>query len=293
MHTQWGLWKGSANGWEFLSICGSQQFSAFILHSIPYPLTMDHSAFINNFSQFCLFVFWTWLSRRFNHVAYICHNKDQKVWHKDLPIQDIYLRLLVKLYGFLAKRTNSTFNQVVDWSCVEEVVHESYQPAPRFLSWMIQKMKLPGQKDRTVVVWGTVTNVCGRRCPNWRCVHCVWAVMTVATSTKLGARSSYLTSWPGLSQGLWHRLTLWSMKVPTGIGVYWQGSRDPTQPHQTLCAIQELKAGTGQMQQGQHQLQKVTPDPALLLKRFWCWKKNFFLANFLSFFFFSSLPYFL
>lgn len=27
---------------------------------------------------------------------------------------------------------------------------------PLFLSWMIQKMKLPGQKDRTVVVLGTV-----------------------------------------------------------------------------------------------------------------------------------------
>ncbi|VCW98968.1 unnamed protein product [Gulo gulo] len=54
------------------------------------------------------------------------------------------------------------------------------------------------------------------------------------------------------------------------IGVYWQGPRDPTQPHQTLCAIQELEAGAGQMQQGQHQLQKVTPDLALLLKRVWC-----------------------
>uniref|UniRef100_A0A8C0XJ30 Large ribosomal subunit protein uL15/eL18 domain-containing protein n=1 Tax=Castor canadensis TaxID=51338 RepID=A0A8C0XJ30_CASCN len=34
--------------------------------------------------------------------------------------QDIYLRLLVKLHRFLARRSNSTFNQVV---------HESDQPA--------------------------------------------------------------------------------------------------------------------------------------------------------------------
>uniref|UniRef100_A0A8C2QLT2 Large ribosomal subunit protein uL15/eL18 domain-containing protein n=1 Tax=Cricetulus griseus TaxID=10029 RepID=A0A8C2QLT2_CRIGR len=39
----------------------------------------------------------------------IRHNKDRK----EPKGQDIYLRLLVKLYRFLARRTNSTFNQVV------------------------------------------------------------------------------------------------------------------------------------------------------------------------------------
>uniref|UniRef100_A0A2K6PNM0 Large ribosomal subunit protein uL15/eL18 domain-containing protein n=1 Tax=Rhinopithecus roxellana TaxID=61622 RepID=A0A2K6PNM0_RHIRO len=43
----------------------------------------------------------------------ICHNKDRKVRRKEPKSQDIYLRLLVKLYRFLARRTNSTFNQVV------------------------------------------------------------------------------------------------------------------------------------------------------------------------------------
>ncbi|VTJ66679.1 Hypothetical predicted protein [Marmota monax] len=43
----------------------------------------------------------------------IRHNKDRKVRRKEPKSQDIYLRLLVKLYRFLARRTNSTFNQVV------------------------------------------------------------------------------------------------------------------------------------------------------------------------------------
>uniref|UniRef100_A0A4X2KRC1 Large ribosomal subunit protein uL15/eL18 domain-containing protein n=1 Tax=Vombatus ursinus TaxID=29139 RepID=A0A4X2KRC1_VOMUR len=43
----------------------------------------------------------------------IRHNKDRKVRRKEPKSQDIYLRLLVKLYRFLARRTNSTFNKVV------------------------------------------------------------------------------------------------------------------------------------------------------------------------------------
>lgn len=43
----------------------------------------------------------------------ICHHKNQKVWSKEPKSQDIYLRLLVKLDRFLAKRTNLTFNQEV------------------------------------------------------------------------------------------------------------------------------------------------------------------------------------
>ncbi|KAL1771902.1 60S ribosomal protein L18, partial [Sigmodon hispidus] len=43
----------------------------------------------------------------------IRHNKDRKVRRKEPKSHDIYLRLLVKLYRFLARRTNSPFNQVV------------------------------------------------------------------------------------------------------------------------------------------------------------------------------------
>lgn len=40
-------------------------------------------------------------------------HKDQKFRCKECKSQDIYLWLLVKLYRFLARWTNSTFNQVV------------------------------------------------------------------------------------------------------------------------------------------------------------------------------------
>uniref|UniRef100_A0A8C5M6I3 Large ribosomal subunit protein uL15/eL18 domain-containing protein n=1 Tax=Leptobrachium leishanense TaxID=445787 RepID=A0A8C5M6I3_9ANUR len=43
----------------------------------------------------------------------IRHNKDRKVRRQEPKSQDIYLRLLVKLYRFLARRTNSNFNKVM------------------------------------------------------------------------------------------------------------------------------------------------------------------------------------
>uniref|UniRef100_A0A452VKA9 Large ribosomal subunit protein uL15/eL18 domain-containing protein n=1 Tax=Ursus maritimus TaxID=29073 RepID=A0A452VKA9_URSMA len=73
------------------------------------------------------------------------------VWRKEPKIQDIYLRLLDKLYRFLARRTNSTFSQIVLFMSLTN------QP-PLPLSWMIQKMKLPVQEDKTAVVVGTITH---------------------------------------------------------------------------------------------------------------------------------------
>ncbi|KAM9367126.1 large ribosomal subunit protein eL18, partial [Phaethornis superciliosus] len=43
----------------------------------------------------------------------IRHNRDRKVRRREPKSEDIYLRLLVKLYRFLARRTNSAFNKVV------------------------------------------------------------------------------------------------------------------------------------------------------------------------------------
>ncbi|EDL15757.1 mCG48967, partial [Mus musculus] len=69
----------------------------------------------------------------------IRHNKDRKVQRKEPKSQDIYLRLLVKLYRFLARQTNSTFQS----GCAEEVVMSRTNRPPLSLSRMIQKMKLP------------------------------------------------------------------------------------------------------------------------------------------------------
>uniref|UniRef100_A0A2K6NGA6 Large ribosomal subunit protein uL15/eL18 domain-containing protein n=1 Tax=Rhinopithecus roxellana TaxID=61622 RepID=A0A2K6NGA6_RHIRO len=84
----------------------------------------------------------------------IRHNKDRKVRRKEPKSQDIYLRLLVKLYRFLARRTNSTFNQVV----LKRLFMSRTNRPPLSLSRKIRKMKLPGQENKTAVVVGTITD---------------------------------------------------------------------------------------------------------------------------------------
>lgn len=42
----------------------------------------------------------------------INHKKDRRVHRKEPVSQNVYLRLLVKLYRFLARRTDAKFNQV-------------------------------------------------------------------------------------------------------------------------------------------------------------------------------------
>uniref|UniRef100_A0A2K6NWN7 Large ribosomal subunit protein uL15/eL18 domain-containing protein n=1 Tax=Rhinopithecus roxellana TaxID=61622 RepID=A0A2K6NWN7_RHIRO len=82
----------------------------------------------------------------------IRHNKDRKVPRKEPKSHDIYLRLLVKLYRFLARRTNSTFNQVV----LKRLFMSRTNRPPLSLSRMIRKMKLPGRENKTAVVVGTI-----------------------------------------------------------------------------------------------------------------------------------------
>ncbi|ELK25489.1 60S ribosomal protein L18 [Myotis davidii] len=77
-----------------------------------------------------------------------------KVRRKEPKSQDIYLRLLVKLYRFLARRTNSTFNQVV----LKRLFMSRTNRPPLSLSRMIRKMKLPGREGKTAVVVGTITD---------------------------------------------------------------------------------------------------------------------------------------
>uniref|UniRef100_A0A2K5F1H5 Large ribosomal subunit protein uL15/eL18 domain-containing protein n=1 Tax=Aotus nancymaae TaxID=37293 RepID=A0A2K5F1H5_AOTNA len=66
----------------------------------------------------------------------IRHNEDRKVRPKEPKSQDIYLRLLVKLYRFLARRTNPTFNQVV----LKRLFMSRTNRPPLSLSRMIRKM---------------------------------------------------------------------------------------------------------------------------------------------------------
>ncbi|XP_066463806.1 large ribosomal subunit protein eL18 [Eleutherodactylus coqui] len=84
----------------------------------------------------------------------IRHNKDRKVRRKEPKSQDIYLRLLVKLYRFLARRTNSNFNRVV----LRRLFMSRTNRPPLSLSRLIRKMKLAGRESKTAVVVGSITD---------------------------------------------------------------------------------------------------------------------------------------
>ncbi|XP_044142008.1 60S ribosomal protein L18-B-like [Bufo gargarizans] len=84
----------------------------------------------------------------------IRHNKDRKVRRKEPKSQDIYLRLLVKLYRFLARRTDSNFNKVV----LRRLFMSRTNRPPLSLSRLIRKMKLSGRENKTAVVVGSITD---------------------------------------------------------------------------------------------------------------------------------------
>uniref|UniRef100_A0A8C8IRN3 Large ribosomal subunit protein uL15/eL18 domain-containing protein n=1 Tax=Oncorhynchus tshawytscha TaxID=74940 RepID=A0A8C8IRN3_ONCTS len=101
----------------------------------------------------------------------IRHNKDRKVHRKEPKSQDIYLRLLVKLYRFLARRSTAPFNKVVLRRLFMSRTHRPPISVSRMIQrpkratvqvggqlQLIRKMKLPGRENRTAVVVGTVTD---------------------------------------------------------------------------------------------------------------------------------------
>ena len=84
----------------------------------------------------------------------IHHNRDQKARGTELKSQDIYRRLLIKLCRFPARRTNSTFNQVV----VKRLLMSHTNRSPLSPSSMIQKMKLLGWEGNPAVIAGPTTD---------------------------------------------------------------------------------------------------------------------------------------
>jgi large subunit ribosomal protein L18e len=67
---------------------------------------------------------------------------------------DIYLRLLVKLYRFLARRTNSNFNKVV----LKRLFMSRVNRPPVSLSRIVRNTKHRVGEGQTVVVVGTITD---------------------------------------------------------------------------------------------------------------------------------------
>merc|ERR1712001_737132 len=78
------------------------------------------------------------------------HKKDRKAVRKATKSDDLYLNMLVKLYRFLARRTDSKFNQVV----LRRLFMSRRNRQPLSLSRLSQKQK----DNKTSVVIGTVTN---------------------------------------------------------------------------------------------------------------------------------------
>lgn len=80
----------------------------------------------------------------------ISHKKDRKAVRKATKSNDLYLNMLVKLYRFLARRTDSKFNQVV----LRRLFMSRRNRQPLSLSRLSQNQK----ENKTSVVVGTVTN---------------------------------------------------------------------------------------------------------------------------------------
>jgi len=84
----------------------------------------------------------------------ICHKYDRKVRRTEPKSQDVYLRLLVKLYRFLQRRTNKKFNRIV----LKRLFMSKTNRPPMSLQRVARFLKKGGQKDVTAVVVGSVTD---------------------------------------------------------------------------------------------------------------------------------------
>lgn len=77
----------------------------------------------------------------------------RKPGRKALVSKDPYLRLLVKTYKTLSRRTNSAFNRTV----LKRLIMPRRFKVPISLSKLIKHMK--GREDTTAVIVGTVTGM--------------------------------------------------------------------------------------------------------------------------------------
>merc|ERR1711915_445415 len=84
----------------------------------------------------------------------INHKHDRKVVRRAPKSDDIYLRLLVKLYRFLARRTNAKFNKIV----LKRLFMSKTNRPPLSLARLVRHMKKEGRAELTAVVAGTITD---------------------------------------------------------------------------------------------------------------------------------------
>ena len=78
----------------------------------------------------------------------------RKVIRRSPRSDNVYLRLLVKLYKFLNRRTNSKFNQII----LKRLVMSRNNRPPLSLARLTKQMRSEDRKSKLAVVVGTVTN---------------------------------------------------------------------------------------------------------------------------------------
>merc|ERR1719348_1221242 len=84
----------------------------------------------------------------------ITHKKDRKVHRTRPKSDDIYLNLIVKLYRFLARRTDSKFNEVV----LRRLFMSKTNRPPMSIARLVRKMKGDQRQNKIAVVVGTITD---------------------------------------------------------------------------------------------------------------------------------------
>ncbi|XP_043274703.1 60S ribosomal protein L18 [Venturia canescens] len=84
----------------------------------------------------------------------INHKHDRKVRRTEPKSQDVYLRLLVKLYRFLARRTNAKFNRII----LRRLFMSKINRPPISLARVTRFMKKPNRENCIAVVVGTITD---------------------------------------------------------------------------------------------------------------------------------------
>ncbi|XP_077979845.1 large ribosomal subunit protein eL18-like [Glandiceps talaboti] len=84
----------------------------------------------------------------------INHRYQRKVHRTKPRSKDVYLRLLVKLYRFLARRTTAKFNKVV----LKRLFMSRANRQPLSLARLNRQMTKPDREGKTAVIVGTVTD---------------------------------------------------------------------------------------------------------------------------------------
>ena len=208
--------------------------------------------------------FRTWLRRRRHHWNwYLPQGLKVLVQGAQVP------RHTLKAVGQAIQVSGQMNPLCLQLSCAERVVHESYQLGlPPSFSQMIQE----GKKAMVV---GTITDDVSVQ----EVLELKVRALPVSLIIKAGARSSPSPSWPRIP-ALSSSLVLTRAKRCTDI------SPRPQEPHiatPNACTLQGPEDRAGQRSAGQPWLQKLTPNSALLLQRFFFFlqeKENLFGFSF-------------